>query len=92
MKKVEHLSINNDDAESCVVEIVNNSRKIIVLAIYCSPQGSLSAFSDFVLSALNDPVLIDIECIVTCDLIIRIHGCIAEISFIVCFRWALFHS
>ena len=86
IKKVEHLSINNNDVESCVVEIVDNSRKIFVLALYRPPQGSLTNFNEFILFALNDPILVDNECIVTGDLNINLlnyeNSCVNSRNFI----------
>ena len=61
------LSLVNDSIEVCTITVKVSNRVFIVIAVYRPPSGSLDAFSECLLTILNDNRVKDNEVILTGD-------------------------
>ena len=67
MVGIPHFSLVNDHIEICTVMLEFAQRKVVIVAIYRPPSGSVESFSDFIVGVLNDASIRNLEIAVTGD-------------------------
>ena len=61
------LTLIEEYIEVCTVEVMINKRKIVIIAIYRPPNGSIERFIETLQSIVNDPGIHDSELVLTGD-------------------------